>query len=162
MSRITRCLLPPIALLGGEAALDTDAPYVVSITVEHNPDKTRYYAGETFDPTGMVVTAVYNDGHKENINGYKLSLTKELTLGNDTVYITYGVLKTSLTIEVRERMPWSGEGTEEDPYLIGTADDLVDLRYYVFSKRMKTTGVYFRMTPGHQHEEYSGLESDCR
>lgn len=139
-------LASAIALLGGEAALDTDAPYVVSITVEHNPDKTRYYAGETFDPTGMVVTAVYNDGHKENINGYKLSLTKELTLGNDTVYIMYGVLKTSLTIEVRERMPWSGEGTEEDPYLIGTADDLVDLRYYVFSKRMKTTGVYFRMT----------------
>ena len=139
-------LASAIALVGGEAALDTDAPYVVSITVKQNPVKMRYFAGETFDPTGMVVTAVYNDGLKVTINGYKLSLTKELTLGDNTVYITYGVLKTSLTIEVRERMPWSGEGTEEDPYLIGTADDLVDLRYYVFTKRMKTTGVYFRMT----------------
>ena len=43
-------------------------------------------------------------------------------------------------------MPWEGEGTEEDPYLIKTADDLVDLRYYTYNKNMNTSGVYFKVT----------------
>ncbi len=139
-------LASAIALVGGEQALDTDTPYITAISVTKKPDKVRYYAGEVFDPAGMEVTALYSDGHSEALSGYKLSASGELALGDDTVYVMYGVLKIALTIEVRERMPWKGEGTADDPYLIETADDLADLRYYCYFKKMQTTGVYFRMT----------------
>ena len=139
-------LASAIALIGGERELDTDAPYIVSISVTRMPDKIRYYVGEAFDPTGMEITALYSDGHTAVLEGYKVSASEELASGDNTVYVMYGVLKTSLTIEVRERMPWKGEGTAEDPYLIENADDLVDLRYYCYYKRMETAGVYFCMT----------------
>ena len=139
-------LVSAIELVGGEEALDTTDPYVVSISVTKNPNKVRYYIGETFDATGMEVSVVYSDGRTEVIDSYTVSSTGKLALGEDTVYISYGILKTTVTIEVRERMPWQGEGTEDDPYLIETPDDLVDLRWYVFENRLNTVGVYFRMT----------------
>ena len=139
-------LASAIELVGGEEALDTTDPYVVSISVTKNPDKVRYYIGETFDTSGMEVSAVYSDGRTEVIQSYTVSPTGKLALGDDAVYIYYGILKTTVTIEVRERMPWQGEGTEDDPYLIETPDDLVDLRWYVFENRLNTVGVYFRMT----------------
>ncbi len=139
-------LASAIGLVGGESALDTDAPYITSISVTKKPDRTRYYVGDRFDPAGMVITAVYSDGRTETITGYRVSATGELGLSDDTVFITYGVLRTSVSVEVREKMPWDGEGTKDDPYLIKTPDDLVDLRYYIASKNLKTADVYFRMT----------------
>lgn len=139
-------LASAVELVGGEAALDTDAPYIISISVTKKPSKVLYYAGETFDPSGLEITALYSDGHTEVIKDCRLSYPDKFALGDTAVYVTYGVLKTSLTIEVRERMPWKGEGTADDPYLIETADDLVDLRYYCYYKNMKTAGVHFRMT----------------
>ena len=139
-------LASAVALVGGEQALDTDAPYITAISVTKMPDKTRYYTGEAFDPSGMEVAAIYSNGQTEALAGYRLSAAGELAPGDDTVYVLYGVLKTALTIEVRDTMPWKGEGTADDPYLIETADDLVDLRYYCYFKKMKTAGVHFRMT----------------
>ena len=139
-------LASALELVGGESELDKDTPYITSISVTKNPDKLRYYEGDAFDPAGMIVTAVYSDGSSKEITEYKLSVKSQLELSTSTVYIYYGILKTSVSIEVREKMPWGGEGTAEDPYLIKTADDLVDLRSYVYSKNMNTYGVYFKMT----------------
>ena len=133
-------------LVGSEEALDNDAPYAVSIAVDTLPKKVRYYAGERFDAAGMKVVVVYSDGSRKPLTEYKVSPTGEFALGTDTVYISYGILRTSISVEVRERMPWQGEGTEEDPYLITSADDLIDLRYYISEKNMKTSGVCFRLT----------------
>ena len=36
------------------------------------PDKTTYYCGDYFDPTGMVITAVYPDGDTEVIEDYNI------------------------------------------------------------------------------------------
>ena len=139
-------LAASVELVGGESALDGNEPYAVSISVEKAPDKVRYYEGDAFDPTGMKVTATYSDGSVRELTDYKLSAPAKLELTTDTVCITYGILRISVTIEVRERMPWEGEGSEEDPYLIKTADDLVDLRYYTYNKNMNTSGVYFKVT----------------
>ena len=133
-------------LVGSEEALDNDAPYAVSIAVDTLPKKVRYYAGERFDAAGMKVVVVYSDGSRKPLTEYKVSPAGEFALGTDTVYISYGILRTSISVEVRERMPWQGEGTEEDPYLITSADDLIDLRYYISEKNMKTSGVCFRLT----------------
>ena len=40
---------------------------VESIEITTPPDKTEYKAGEDFDPTGMVVTAVYDDNSKADL-----------------------------------------------------------------------------------------------
>ena len=138
-------LASAIALVGGEEALDSDAPYITSISVTKAPNKIRYYGGERFDKTGMVVTARYSDGSKKEITDYKVSETGELALTTDTVYIYYGILKTSVSVEVREKMPWDGEGTEDDPYIIKTPDDIVDLYRYVSVKKMVTAGVHFKL-----------------
>lgn len=138
-------LATAIALVGGESGLDTNTPYITSISVTKNPDKTRYYGGELFDKTGIVVTAVYSDNSTKEITDYKVSQTGELSLTTDTVYIYYGILKTSVAIEVREKMPWDGEGTKDDPYIIKTPDDIVDLRYYISTKNMNTKDVHFKL-----------------
>ncbi len=39
-------LASAIDLVGGESALDTDAPYITSISVTKKPDRTRYYVGD--------------------------------------------------------------------------------------------------------------------
>ncbi len=139
-------LASALELIGGEAALDTTVPYITSVSVTKRPDKTTYYEGDVFDASGMLVTAQLSDGSAQEITDYKLSPSGELTLTDDTVYISYGNLKTSVSITVRERMPWEGEGTEESPYLIKTADDLVDLQFYIKNKNMATSGIHFLMT----------------
>ena len=138
-------LAQAVALAGGEEALDSNDPYITSISVTQMPQKTRYYSGEQFDKTGMVVTARYNNGAIKEITDYKISETGKLQLTTNTVYIYYGILKTSLPIEVLEKMPWDGEGTAEAPYMIKTPDDMVELYNYVSNKRMKTKGVYFEL-----------------
>lgn len=44
-----------------------------SIKVIHQPDKLSYVAGQTFDLTGIVVEATYNDGTTAIINDYSYS-----------------------------------------------------------------------------------------
>ena len=139
-------LAAAIELVGGEAALDTEAPYITSIAVTENPVKLKYYNGESFDPYGMKVTAIYSDGKCKEISGYTYSPADTLALSDTKVYITYGILKTSIDITVTEKMPWDGEGTEENPYLIRSADDLTDMYTYISSGRLNTSGIHFRMT----------------
>ncbi len=139
-------LAAAIELVGGESALDTNAPYITSISITKAPDTLKYYVGETFDPKGMVVTAMYSDGTTKEITDYKISVSGELDTSIHTVFVYYGIVKASVEITVCEVMPWAGEGTELDPYLIETADDLVDLRYYIYAKDFNTEGVYFKMT----------------
>ena len=70
-------------------------PEVVK-TVDHieittPPDKTEYMAGEDFDPTGMVVTAVYDDNSKAVLpeTGYTIFRGTGLTKGQEYVTIQY-------------------------------------------------------------------------
>lgn len=46
--------------------------FLQSIAVTTPPDKTAYIAGEWFDPTGMVVTATYDNGETAAVEGYTL------------------------------------------------------------------------------------------
>lgn len=55
---------------------------VESIEITTPPDKTEYMAGEDFDPTGMVVTAVYEDGTSEPITNYIIFRGDKLVQGD--------------------------------------------------------------------------------
>lgn len=37
-------------------------PVVTRLSIDSPPNKTTYFVGETFDPTGMVVRVHFNNG----------------------------------------------------------------------------------------------------
>lgn len=70
-----------------------------SLTVTRSPDKTAYFAGETFDKAGMVVSAGYSDGKTRTITDYSVT-SAPLTVGDDHVTVTYGGLSATVAISV--------------------------------------------------------------
>ena len=77
-----------------------------SITVTTPPTKTIYEEGEDFDPTGMIVTATFNDNSTEAVTGYTYSPDDALSTSDTEITISYtenGVTKTTTqTITVNE------------------------------------------------------------
>jgi len=86
------------------SALDVS---LVSITVTQNPIKTTYYVNETFDPSGLVVTAAYSDGTLEPVIGYSLSTPDMNTVGIKTINVSFEDKITTFKITVN---PQPGEG----------------------------------------------------
>lgn len=66
---------------GGTLKLET-------LTITKQPNKTAYKSGESFDPTGMIVTAGYGYGLTSDVTGYSVS-PQILTDGVTEVTITY-------------------------------------------------------------------------
>lgn len=60
---------------------------VISIAVTTPPTKTTYTEGENFDPTGMVVTATYADGHTGAISNYSIVNGTNMLIGQTSVTI---------------------------------------------------------------------------
>lgn len=77
---------------------------LVSIAVTTQPAKMAYDYLESFDPTGMAVTATFSDGSTSGVTGYTYSSTAFSTLGTQSVELSYtyeGVTKsTSLDVTV--------------------------------------------------------------
>ena len=63
---------------------------VVDVQMMMSPEKTEYIEGESFDPEGMLLTAVYDDGTRSEITDYQIDKTGPLTLDDTLVTITYG------------------------------------------------------------------------
>lgn len=63
---------------------------VVDVQMIMSPVKTEYIEGEKFDPTGMMLTAVYDDGTRSPITDYTIDKTGPLTLDDTEVTISYG------------------------------------------------------------------------
>lgn len=59
------------------------------LEVTHMPTKTKYFIGETFDSTGLIITAYYNNGTSEQVTDYTLSNPDMSTYGNKTVTVTF-------------------------------------------------------------------------
>ena len=59
------------------------------IEVSHMPTKTRYFVGEPFDATGLVITAYYADNTSTQTTGYTLSSPDMSVYGNKTVTVTF-------------------------------------------------------------------------
>ena len=69
---------------------------LASIAITTPPTKTAYTsAGNTFDPTGMVVTATYDDSTTATVTDYTWSPTTIAASGNVTItYVENGITKT--------------------------------------------------------------------
>lgn len=75
-----------------------NTPNLVSIAVSTPPTKVTYKAGEYFDPSGMVVTATFDNGTTKNVSGYTYSPTRTLQQDDSIITISYtkkGVTKTT-------------------------------------------------------------------
>ena len=105
---------------------------VTSIEVTTAPTKTEYMAGETFDPTGMVVTATFDDGSSEVVTDYTLNpdTTTPLTADVESIEISYTydekTVTTTQPITVTERTVQSIEITTnptKTSYVVGQKFD---------------------------------------
>ena len=71
---------------------------LVSIAVTTPPTKTSYASGDEFDPTGMIVTAKYDDNSTNVINSYFIEPNRPLKDTDTQITISYtelGVTKTA-------------------------------------------------------------------
>lgn len=71
---------------------------VASIAISTAPTKVAYTAGETFDPTGMVVTATYTDTTSGAVTNYTYAPSGALATTDTAVTISYssgGATKTA-------------------------------------------------------------------
>ncbi len=60
-----------------------------SVTISQAPAKTEYIAGEVFDPSGMVVTAGWNDGTQEDVTGAVSYNQEPLQSGMESITVSY-------------------------------------------------------------------------
>lgn len=64
------------------------------------PDKTAYILGEEFDTTGMIVTAVCDNGETENITDYEISGYDKSTLGSQLITVSYMNMSIAFNVTV--------------------------------------------------------------
>lgn len=73
-------------------------PVLTGISITTQPNKTTYAVGNSFDSTGMVVTATYDTGATKEVTGFTFSPQTFSSAGTKTVTISYaenGVTKTA-------------------------------------------------------------------
>lgn len=77
----------------------TEERSLTGIKVTKMPDKTAYDVGDSFDSSGMTVTAVYDDGTTEEVTGYSVSPEK---IEEDTraVTVTYNGFTAEVPVTV--------------------------------------------------------------
>lgn len=137
-----------------------------SIAVTTAPTKTTYNEGETFDPTGMVVTATYADNTTEAVTGYTYSPNGALSTSDTEVTISYtesGVTRTTTqAITVNEvvdyaTLPfnWAGGASSDLTALTGVTANGLGSDYAVsnhspYLVKFDTEGDYIQVKTNEQ------------
>ena len=88
---------------------------VARMQIAEKPKKLEYFEGEKFDPTGLSLVVVYDDGETAAVQeGYSWDLTDALKDGDEEVKITYRNRSVVLDISVKVKIPVSLELLSED------------------------------------------------
>ena len=87
----------------GDYTLTVSAVELVSIAVTADPNKTDYEYGDSFDNTGMEVTAYYNDGNSATVTDYVVGADIIKIIGEVTITVEYGGMSALTTINVAQR-----------------------------------------------------------
>ena len=97
------------------------------ISITTPPTKTTYTEGDTFDPTGMVVTMSFNNGALNKItNSYTVTPTS-MTLGvtSVTISVTFGnetkTATLAVTVQERKSISYSGAYTTKEIIVNGVS-----------------------------------------
>lgn len=142
------------------------AKSLTEIKVTKEPTKLGYLEGNEFDPTGMEVTAYYDNGASEVIAGYAIS-GYDSTPGVKRLTVTYGGKTAALEVTVRAKALVSiavTKNPDQMTYVEGTALDTTGMELtLVFdngTKEVLATGwteTYDFSQPGRQE-----VRIDCR
>ena len=76
-------------------------PYITSLRIKNHPSKMIYSLNESFDPTGMIIEAVYEDGTIEEIDFY--SYNTIVTDFNFSIYYNQAGNIIETILELTER-----------------------------------------------------------
>lgn len=75
---------------------------LTGIAVKTNPTKTKYYLGESFDQSGLTLTATYSNGSTKTItSGFTCTGFSSSSTGKKTITVTYEGKTTTFTVEVK-------------------------------------------------------------
>ena len=81
-----------------------EAPVTLSsIAVSKMPTKTNYVVGETYDGSGLTITATYSDKTTKVITGYSVAGFSSAKAGEVTISVTFEGKATSFKITVKEK-----------------------------------------------------------
>ncbi len=111
-----------------QVAVSVQKRELVSISVTQQPDKTVYYDGDSFDPTGMVVTARYNNGSDIVVPLEECVFTPDpLTQGTTEVTVSYGGKTATIAVMVKPPRTLTGIEITTPPtkteYYVGESFD---------------------------------------
>lgn len=108
-------------VFAGDATVIKSSSQIKSIKITTLPTKTTYAEGkDTFDPTGMIVTATLSDGQTKQITGYSIFAESFESSGTKTVTVLYKepntdiIFTDSLTVTVK-RFPVKSITKEKNP-----------------------------------------------
>lgn len=82
------------------ATVEWIAKEVVEIELTSLPSKLKYKRGESFDSSGLIVTATYDDGTVQETTSYTLSLPDMSNAGTKTITVTCGTQTATFDITV--------------------------------------------------------------
>ncbi|MEI3536063.1 MAG: bacterial Ig-like domain-containing protein, partial [Bacilli bacterium] len=94
------------------------------IEITTNPTKMNYIVGEIFDPTGMIITATYEDNTTSIVEDYTLSVTGALKSTDTNIVITYNGKTTTLVIQIKKVV------LDETDYTIASVLSFTDANNY--------------------------------
>ena len=97
------------------------AKTISTLAYTGTPTTTTYYAGQSFDATGLTVTATYSDDSEENVTSYVTWNPDPLTQGTTSVTGTFlgeEVTVTGLTVT-------AAPGTLENPYTVAAVTSYI-------------------------------------
>ena len=72
----------------------------VGIEIESLPEKVYYSTRQSFDPSGLKIVKLYNDGTTEECTDYTMSSYNSLKKGVQTITVTSGAFTTSFDVFV--------------------------------------------------------------
>ena len=87
-----------------DVAIKVKAKAVTKLEITKAPDTTDYVAGQAFDPTGMIVSATFDNGTTAEVTDYTVSPAGALDESVKAVTVSYGGKNAvqSVTVVVKE------------------------------------------------------------
>lgn len=150
--------------------IDLTPSVVERIEVTHTPNKVLYTEGETFNPDGLIVSKVYDDGNIEVLDESEYKITPEgvLTTEDTEVMISFGdfTITTPITVlstnDILESISIKTQPTKVD-YFYGEKFDATGLEIEATYTRGTPDSITKRIIPIEELEidfEHKFVEGD--
>ena len=135
-------------------------PTLSSITLDTSSVQKSFNVNDTFNYSGLVVTAHYSDSSTQTITtGYTVSSPDMSTAGSKTITVTYSGKTATYTITVNSSTPQPTSDyslTVGSPYMNG-----VPYKMYFYSTN-KSKNYYFTGAMGTGNQQYYGTSSETK